>query len=373
MEPSEGYLLDTTEHAVGAAPGQYTVEHNTTANAVTETVIKGSIRLIKHIDAELETSENAPIPQAEAEIPAATDPSAPEGSTYFVSPDAAAPEDAQGTAASDDAKDAAEPAAEETPMPNQADTETPAESEPEAADTLIPGQNEAEPEPENGSVPTAEFKPSGNAGIIEQPEAGAMFQLYLSSAGSYDAAKDSERDLLVTDENGVALSKDLPYGRYTVHQIEGQEGQAFISDFTVFISSDGHLYSYILNNQTITSFIRVEKRDAETRKIIPAAGIGFQVRDLTSGELISQTVYYPAPVTISTFYTADDGTLMLPCELPYGRYELIEVATCHGYVLDTAPVPFTVDGSEAVVTVTKSNMAQKASSAFKRPERSSAA
>ncbi len=33
-------------------------------------------------------------------------------------------------------------------MPNQADTETPAESEAEAADTLIPGQNEAEPEPE---------------------------------------------------------------------------------------------------------------------------------------------------------------------------------------------------------------------------------
>ena len=148
-------------------------------------------------------------------------------------------------------------------MPNPADTEMPAESEPEAADTLIPGQNEAEPEPENGSVPTAEFKPSGNAGIIEQPEAGAMFQLYLSSAGSYDAAKDGERDLLVTDENGVAISKDLPYGRYTVHQIEGQEGQAFVPDFTVFISSNGHLYSYILNNQTITSFIRVEKRDAD--------------------------------------------------------------------------------------------------------------
>ena len=79
MEPSEGYLLDTTEHAVGAAPGQYTVEHNTTANAVTETVIKGSIRLIKHIDAELETPENMPTPQTEAEIPAT-----PEGSAYFV-------------------------------------------------------------------------------------------------------------------------------------------------------------------------------------------------------------------------------------------------------------------------------------------------
>lgn len=84
MEPSEGYLLDTTEHAVGAAPGQYTVEHNTTANAVTETVIKGSIRLIKHIDAELETPENMPTPQTEVEIPAATEPTAPEGSAYLL-------------------------------------------------------------------------------------------------------------------------------------------------------------------------------------------------------------------------------------------------------------------------------------------------
>ena len=193
MEPSEGYLLDTTEHAVGAAPGQYTVEHNTTANAVTETVIKGSIRLIKHIDAELETPENMPTPQTEVEIPAATEPTAPEGSAYFVSPDAAALEDAQETAASDDAKDATEPAAEETPMPNQADTETPAESEPEAADTLIPGQNEAEPEPKNGSVPTAEFNPSGNAGIIEQPEAGAMFQLYCDVTRSVSKMTEIER------------------------------------------------------------------------------------------------------------------------------------------------------------------------------------
>ena len=138
---------------------------------MTETVIKGSIRLIKHIDAELETPENMPTPQTEAEIPAA-----PEGSAYFVSPDAAALEDAQEPAASDDAKDAAEPAAEETPMPNQADTETPAESEPKAADTLIPSKNEAEPEPENGSVPAAEFNPSGNAALrplYRTPDRGA--------------------------------------------------------------------------------------------------------------------------------------------------------------------------------------------------------
>jgi len=351
MEPSEGYLLDTAEHAVGAAPGQYMVEHNTMANAVTETVIKGSIRLIKHIDAELDAAENMPTPQMEAEAPVVTEQPVSEESAYAVSPDAEALETVPENAVPDEPADDTEPEAEEPSASKQAEPETETETEPADTSTPDPVETEAVPEPE--------FNPSGNAGIIEQPEEGAVFQLYLSAAGSYDAAKESERDLLVTDEDGVALSKDLPYGRYTVHQIEGQEGQAFIPDFTVFISSDGHLYSYILNNQTITSFIRVEKRDAETGKIIPAAGIGFQVRDMTSGELISQTVYYPTPVTISTFYTADDGTLMLPCELPYGSYELIEVETCQGYVLDSTPVPFVVNGSQAVVTVTKANMAQK--------------
>lgn len=350
MEPSEGYLLDTTEHAVGAAPGQYTVEHNTTANAVTETVIKGSIRLIKHIDAELESPESTPVPQMETEAPVGTEQSVSEEFAYAVSPDAESLETAPENTAPDKPAEDTETEAEEPSASNQT-AET--ESETEPADTQTTDQTETE------AVPETDFNPTGNAGIIEQPEEGAVFQLYLSAAGSYDAAKESERDLLVTDENGVALSKDLPYGRYTVHQIEGRDGQAFIPDFTVFISSDGHLYSYILNNQTITSFIRVEKRDAETGKIIPAAGIGFQVRNVDTGELISQTVYYPTPVTISTFYTADDGTLMLPCELPYGSYELIEVETCQGYVLDSTPVPFVVDGSQAVVTVAKANMAQK--------------
>lgn len=132
-----------------------------------------------------------------------------------------------------------------------------------------------------------------------------------------------------------------------------------IPDFTVFIRSDEQTYSYILNNLTQSSFIRVEKHDAETGKIIPAAGVGFQVRDLSTGEIISQTVYYPTPVTIDTFFTNDEGWLMLPCELSYGQYELIEQETCFGYVLDSEPVPFTVDGTQDVVVVEKHNMPQK--------------
>ena len=52
-------------------------------------------------------------------------------------------------------------------------------------------------------------------------EGGAVFQLYLKSAGSYDNAADSVRDILTTDSNGLATSKDMPYGNYVLHQIGG--------------------------------------------------------------------------------------------------------------------------------------------------------
>lgn len=198
-----------------------------------------------------------------------------------------------------------------------------------------------------------------NEGVIEHPEAGAVFEVYLKAAGSYDAAKESERDLLTTDGDGFASSKMLPYGHYTIHQVSGEEGKAFIPDFTVFISSNGQTYSYILNNRTITARLRVEKCDAETGNIIPMTGTGFQIKDLSTGEFVTQDIYYPNPETLDTFYVSDEGWLMLPEPLHTGDYELYEVAAPYGYVLSSEPVPFTIDGSEAVVTVTQYNMPQK--------------
>ena len=198
-----------------------------------------------------------------------------------------------------------------------------------------------------------------NEGVIERPEAGAVFEVFLKAAGSYDGAKESERDLLTTDSDGFAASKQLPYGNYTVHQTAGEEGKAFIPDFTVFVNENGFTYSYILNNRTITARLLVEKCDAETGNIIPMTGTGFQIKDLSTGEFITQEIFYPNPETLDTFYVSDEGWLMLPEPLHTGDYELYEVAAPYGYVLSSEPVPFTIDGSEAVVTVTQYNMPQK--------------
>lgn len=198
-----------------------------------------------------------------------------------------------------------------------------------------------------------------NEGVIERPEARAVFEVFLKAAGSYDGAKESERDLLTTDSDGFAASKQLPYGHYTVHQTAGEEGKAFIPDFTVFVNENGFTYSYILNNRTITARLLVEKCDAETGNIIPMTGTGFQIKDLSTGEFITQEIFYPNPETLDTFYVSDEGWLMLPEPLHTGDYELYEVAAPYSYVLSSEPVPFTIDGSEAVVTVTQYNMPQK--------------
>ena len=194
---------------------------------------------------------------------------------------------------------------------------------------------------------------------IETPEVGAEFEVYLKAAGSYENAGETERDILVCDENGFAETKDLPYGEYTVKQTKGWEGKEFLAPFTVFVSEDGRVYRFLINNAPYEAFIEIVKKDAETGKIIPAAGIGFKVRNTDTGEYIVQHINYPTPVDIDIYYTDVSGKLMMPEKLPYGNYEIIEQCTAYGYVLDSAPIAFKVDGVKTVVTVEKFNMPQK--------------
>ncbi len=194
---------------------------------------------------------------------------------------------------------------------------------------------------------------------IETPEAGAEFEVFLKSSESFEAAKESERDILVCDEFEFAETKDLPYGIYTVRQTKGWDGKELMPAFDVFVKEDGETYRYLINNATFEALIEIVKKDIETGKMIPASGIGFKVRNTDTGEYIVQHINYPTPVDIDIYYTDSTGKLMLPEALPYGNYEIIEQNTCYGYVLDSTPVPFKVDGTQTTVVVEKHNIAQK--------------
>lgn len=201
---------------------------------------------------------------------------------------------------------------------------------------------------------------------LETPEAGAEFAVFLKAAGSYESAKASERDYLICDENGYAVTKDLPYGIYTVHQTKSWDGRELLADFDVYIAKDGQTYRYLANNRNFESYIKIVKVDAETSKVIPLADAGFRLYR-PDGSLITQTFTYPEVTTIDTFYTNSEGYLITPEKLEYGKgYSLVEVSAPYGYTLSGEPVYFDVTADNAteenavtVVEVTKSNTAQK--------------
>lgn len=200
---------------------------------------------------------------------------------------------------------------------------------------------------------------------IETPEKGAEFQIYLKSAGSFVNADEDEKDTIVCDEDGFASSKMLPYGVYTVHQTKGWDGREKIKDFDVFINSDGKTYKFLINNSNFESYVKVVKLDSETGKQIAYSGAGFEIYD-SEGHRVTMQFTYPEVTSIHTFYTNSEGYLITPETLPYGDYTLVEVESPYGYVLDSTPIPFTVnqensstDTGVTVVKVKAHDMAQK--------------
>lgn len=201
---------------------------------------------------------------------------------------------------------------------------------------------------------------------IETPEAGAGFEIYLKSAGSYEKAKLTERDILVCDKDGFAKSSDLPYGIYTVHQTKGLSGRKMMPDFEVTISENGKCYKYLINNASFEAYLKIVKADSETGKTIPYAGATFEIYD-PDGMFVEMTTTYPSVERHTQFKTNKDGYLITPEVLKYGlQYSIVEVAAPYGYLLDKTPVYFdvTADNSEisdgiTIIITEKKNTPQK--------------
>ena len=128
-------------------------------------------------------------------------------------------------------------------------------------------------------------------------EQGAEFDVYLKSAGSFDAAKETERDHITTGADGMATTKDLPYGTYVVHQTKGGNGRQLVSDFDVVISEDGKVYSYDLVNVQKNAQLKIVKTSEDG----VIEGIKFRVTRLensysaeyttnAAGEILTETL-----------------------------------------------------------------------------------
>ena len=176
---------------------------------------------------------------------------------------------------------------------------------------------------------------------VETPEAGAEFLVYLRKAGSYENARALERDRLVTDENGYAKTKALPYGVYVLEQIKGAPGYELKGPILFEIDGTEDILNpppLTLSDRPIRYRLRLMKTDSETGKTITLSGVSFKLRDET-GEFVTQTVSYPTLQETDTFVTDETGSVTLPETLTWGLYFVEEVTAPKGYLIREEALP----------------------------------
>lgn len=155
-------------------------------------------------------------------------------------------------------------------------------------------------------------------------------------------------DTITTGENGISVSKDLPYGTYTVKQISGQSGTILCDSWTVTISENGKIYEYAKENPLWTAFVSLHKKEAGTET--PLIGT-FELCERRSDGTVK---------VLETGTTDADGNLAFSRRIVYtdgicnkSSYFVREKEAPAGYVLDTTeyPVSCTSNGQKISVTV----------------------
>lgn len=161
-----------------------------------------------------------------------------------------------------------------------------------------------------------------------------------------------EENTIVTDEYGHATTADLEkypygtliYGTWRISEVLPNGALEPIKDIELPVKEDGVDYPYVVNNDRVTSYLQIIKKDKETGNIIPISGVTFKIK--TEANEYIKMWDYKTGAYIDQFSTDDSGTIRLPGALRYGNYSLEETSAPKGYKLGK-PLAFAVtDGNK---------------------------
>ena len=176
-------------------------------------------------------------------------------------------------------------------------------------------------------------------------------------------AKGQNAAVLVTDKNGYAVSDELPYGTYIVRETKVPDDHYAVPDFKVVINKDSREPQpwRIFNDEKFRAVIAIAKQDADTGKTIKIPGATFKIRDLETNEYVGYWEWNPLPHYVDEWETNEDGVVMTGDVLDPKEYQIEEVRSPDGYLLNTEPMKFKVsmdtayetlpDGETPVITV----------------------
>ena len=201
-------------------------------------------------------------------------------------------------------------------------------------------------------------EPTGTIAVCKtdengKPLAGAKFKATMAEHPEYSFLIDP------TDENGNGkMNMGLPYGKYILTEIEFPEGYTYSGqkEYTVEICDETQFVTLRAVNKLKSSKLTVIKVDSETGQTVKGV-TGFKIKNIQTNE------------ESEIYYTDENGFLTLPDEITYGDYELTEVIPPNGYVLNTTPVAFSIDGNTPEVVIRLSDKPEKGKiSVLKRGE-----
>ena len=209
---------------------------------------------------------------------------------------------------------------------------------------------------------------------------GAGFSAYLISSltvkddGSYDftnatpivLTEDGKTEMF-TDERGYACSIPIPYGRYIVRETTTPHNFMPIDDFIVTVTENSttpQVWRVLLDDE-FKAKLKIVKQDDETKLPVLLANTEFKVYDLDAKKYVEQVTTYPNTVVHKSYFTDENGYLILPESLKCGNYRIEEVSAPDGYTQNTQYVEIKVDkntayqmdsvSGDAIITVTYEN------------------
>lgn len=207
-----------------------------------------------------------------------------------------------------------------------------------------------------GDVSIIKGMGNGLAGIVA-PENKAQFQIYLASAGSYDKAKATERDILTTDLTGYAKSKKMPYGTYVVHQTVGAANTEKCPDFYVNVKENGKTYKYLLNNPEFNAYLKIVKKDSKTNQTVLKAGTTYQIYKVDKDgkeTLVTQTHSNGNAIeVVDRFVTDETGEIITYEKLKAGTYRVYEIEGPEGYRVNRQSVMVEINSNSYKIMVDK--------------------
>lgn len=209
---------------------------------------------------------------------------------------------------------------------------------------------------------------------------GAGFSAYLLSSltvkddGSYDftnatpivLTEDGKTEMF-TDERGYACSIPIPYGRYIVRETTTPHNFMPVDDFIVTVTENSttpQVWRVLLDDE-FKAKLKIVKQDDETKQPVLLANTEFKVYDLDAKKYVEQVTTYPNTVVHKSYFTDENGYLILPESLKCGNYRIEEVSAPDGYTQNTQYVEIKVDkntayqmdsvSGDAIITVTYEN------------------